>query len=324
MKVELRRGGLLESVHQVEAVVIGVDGVIWATPGAADCATFMRSAAKPFQAIGLITGGAADQFGFTAEEVALASASHYGEEMHTRVVSSMLAKIHLTPDALRCGIHPPYDKEAAAALTAPPTALHSNCSGKHAAMLAQCVHAGWSLEYLPIDHPVQQRNLDSVAAFSGLERARIGIGVDGCGVPSFQLPLSHIATAFLNLIRPHSQDGPTAQAAERITQAMTDHPRLVGGRGVLGSDLMAAGHGRIVAKGGAEGLVGIGIRGAALGIALKVVDGSSRALDAAAMTLLDHLELLSADEAKSLEPHRRPIVANVAGQAVGELVALWP
>ncbi len=324
MRVELRRGGYLESVHQVEAAVVGSDGVAWATAGAAGCVTFMRSAAKPFQAIGLITSGAADHFHFADEELALAAASHYGEPVHTRVVSGMLEKIHLSKDALRCGAHAPYDKQAAAALVGPPSALHSNCSGKHAAMLAQCVQAGWDLEYLPIDHPLQQRNLDTVAAFSGVLPSSIELGVDGCGVPTFRLPLTAIAQAFLSLVHPAGQDGGMAEAAGRICHAMTSHPRLVGGSGVFGSDLMAAGHGQIVAKGGAEGLLGIGVRDRQLGIALKVVDGSARALDVAAMAVLDQFHLLDAQASQRLASHRQPPVTNVAGRVVGELVAVLP
>ncbi len=320
MRVELRRGGLLESVHRIDAVVVGMGGVIWQSPGAADSVTFMRSAAKPFQALGLITSGSQERFRFGSEEMALAAASHYGTAEHTRVVSTMLERCGLTVGDLRCGAHPPYDKDAAAALSGPPTALHSNCSGKHAAMLAQCVAAGWDLDYLPLAHPVQQRNRDAVAAFAELEVESIGTGTDGCGVPTFRLPLAAIAVAFRNLVRPTEQTPALADAAARITGAMRAHPYLVGGHGVFGSELMAASGGQLVAKGGAEGLIGIGLGEAGLGIAVKVADGSSRAVAVAAMAVLDRFDLLPPAAGEALASYRRPVVLNVAGHPVGELV----
>src|ERR1044072_4983309 len=143
--VEVKRGSITESRHRGHIAVVEPDGNIIAYAGALNTVTFLRSSAKPLQAIPLLVTGAADRFGFTDREVALACASHNGEPIHTELAASMLKKIGLGPEALKCGVHEPYSVEAAQQLRErgeTPTVLHNNCSGKHAGMLAVAVHLG--------------------------------------------------------------------------------------------------------------------------------------------------------------------------------------
>src|SRR5918911_1504987 len=136
--VEVTRGSITESRHRGHIVAVDGDGQIVSHLGAPHNVTFLRSSSKPHQAIPLVASGAADHFGFTEKEVAIACASHNGETIHTETVAGLLRKIGLEEGALKCGAHEPYSAEAARRLRergVEPTALHNNCSGKHTGML---------------------------------------------------------------------------------------------------------------------------------------------------------------------------------------------
>jgi L-asparaginase II len=224
------------------------------------------------QALPLLITGAADRFGFTDREVALACGSHNGEHIHTELAASMLRKIGLGREALKCGAHEPYGAEAALELREKgeqPNELHNNCSGKHAAMIAVCRAHGWPVEgYRHPDHPLQQALHAEVAAAAELEPKDVPTGPDGCGVVCFALPLERAARAFSRF---EQLDGGT-----RIAAAMRARPELVGGNGGTDTELMRTVSGWI-AKGGAEGLM-CAASADGLGIALKTQDGNSRAL----------------------------------------------
>src|ERR1043165_878508 len=158
--VEVKRGSITESRHRGHIVAVEPDGNIVASLGAPHNVTFLRSSAKPFQALPLLLTGAADHFGFTDREVALVCASHNGEPIHTELAASMLKKIGLGPEALKCGVHEPYSVQAAADLRArgeEPNVLHNNCSGKHTGMLAVALQLGAPIDsYENPSSPVQK------------------------------------------------------------------------------------------------------------------------------------------------------------------------
>ena len=187
--VEVKRGSITESRHRGHIVVVDPEGNIITSLGAPENVTYLRSSAKPFQAIPLLITGAADHFGFTDREVALACGSHNGEPIHTELAASILKKIGLTLEALHCGAHEPYGTEAALALRArgeQPNALHNNCSGKHAGMLAVARHLGAPIEnYESPENPVQKAIADVVSQFSGIAVTDLAVGVDGCAAPAF-------------------------------------------------------------------------------------------------------------------------------------------
>src|SRR5688572_21353657 len=205
------RGDTVESMHRGHLVALDGDGNTVVSIGDPKSVTFYRSAAKPFQALPFITSGAADAFGFSDEEIALACASHSGEARHVRIAQLMLERTGLSESYLRCGTHLPFnEKESERMLRAGehPTQLHNNCSGKHAAMLAMAKHTGADLStYDAIDNSVQQEILGIISLFSDVPVGSIKIGIDGCAAPNFALPLAAMAKSFLNLISPPDSFG---------------------------------------------------------------------------------------------------------------------
>src|SRR5262245_5272510 len=229
--VEVRRGGITESRHRGHVVIVEPDGNVVAFLGAPHNVTFLRSSAKPFQALPLLLTGAADRFGFTDQEVALACASHNGEPIHTKIAASMLEKIGLGPEALKCGVHEPYSAEAAAALRAnneAPNVLHNNCSGKHVGMLAVALQLGAPIEsYESPESPVQIAIARAVSEFADMPVEDLAIGIDGCAAPIFGISVRAMALAYARLVAPPASfDKPTRDACERIVRVMTAYPEL--------------------------------------------------------------------------------------------------
>jgi L-asparaginase II len=335
MLVELRRGSVVESRHRVHVAVVDEAGRLVARAGNPELITFWRSAAKPFQAMPLVSDGAADRFGLTREELALCCASHSSEQGQVALVRDFLAKIGCSERDLLCGPHTPlspavakdYDTRGVRV-----TAVFSNCSGKHAGMLALARHHGWPIEeYTRPDHPVQQRCLTEVSRWTGVPASHIGIAVDGCGVPCFALPIRNMAAAYAALgprrgewevvhsgvarssARPGSEPL-TTHHASRIVEAMLRHPDLVAGEGRACTDLMRAHPGRVIVKTGAEGVYSALLVREGWGVALKVEDGHTAAAELAITAVLAQLGL----RPQPAHLESRPVV-NTRGQTVGSL-----
>jgi L-asparaginase II len=331
--VEVRRGAITESRHRGHIVAVEPDGNVVAYLGAPETVTFLRSSAKPFQALPLVVSGAADRFGFTDREVALACASHNGEPIHTEIVTSMLKKIGLGPEALKCGAHEPYGAEAARELRErgeAPSVLHNNCSGKHAGMLALALHLGAPVEtYNEPENPVQLAIGKTVAQFSGLPIEDLAVGTDGCAVPVFGLTMKAMARAYARLVAPlASFDEATREACRRIVRVMSAYPELIGGTSDrLDTELMRAAPGRLISKVGAEGVYTAGINPSdewpnGLGLALKIEDGDDKR--ARAPVVIESLRQLGVLRDESLEAVARYAffpVLNRPGEVVGEVRA---
>ncbi|MBA2379595.1 MAG: asparaginase [Blastocatellia bacterium] len=328
--VNVIRGETVESIHRGHWLAIDGDGNVIGTAGDPETVTFIRSAAKPFQALPLITSGAADTYGFSEEEIALACASHSGEARHVRIAQLMLERIELTESYLRCGTHLPFSEKEAERMQRAgeyPTQLHNNCSGKHAAMLATAKHLGSDLAtYEALEHPVQQEILKLFALYSGVPENEIAIGIDGCAAPNFAVPLSAMALAMINLYSPPDTfAGEVQAAAKRIVSAMVSFPELIGGSTRLDTMLMQAANGRIISKVGADGVWSCGIipiderpNGAA--IALKIEDGDDhRARPVTAVAILKQLGILAADALPELSPM---LIKNWRGDVVGRVEAV--
>lgn len=327
------RGETVESVHRGHLIAIDGNGDTLLSIGDPKVVTYFRSASKPFQALPCITSGAADEFHFSEEEIAMACASHSGEARHVRIVGLMLERIGLNEAHLHCGSHLPfYDKESERILRAGEyaTQLHNNCSGKHAAMLAFAKHIDADVNtYEFLENPVQQRILETVSQFTEIPADKIKIGIDGCCAPNFAIPLQAMATAFGNLIRPEAFDQNTQAACRRIVSAMTKFPELIGGSERLDTILMQAASGRIISKVGAEGVWLCGVLPGerypvGLAIALKIEDGDdlySRSV--AAIEILRQLGILSATDLSELSPmpikNRRGDVVGRVQSSVGEV-----
>ncbi len=296
--------------------MVNSSGEVIAGLGDRGLRTYMRSAAKPIQAMPLLESGAVEHFGFSAKELAVMMASHNGESFHLAAVESILGKIGLTPGHLHCGFHRPLLRDAAdnwLKSEQDESALLNNCSGKHAGMLALARFLETPLEtYLSVDHPVQQRILRRLSALSGLPEDGIETGIDGCSAPAFYLPLHGMATAFARLA-----DGKLA-AAEQAFTIMSTNPEMVAGAGRFDTALMRCSGGRIVCKLGAEGVRCCSVRGENnLGIAVKVADGGQRASGVVLLEILAQLDLLSADELQQMQAFHRPRLRNCAGLDVG-------
>jgi L-asparaginase II len=331
--VEVRRGALTESRHRGHIVVIEPDGNIVAYLGSPPTVTFLRSAAKPFQALPLLTSGAAANFGFTDEEVALACASHNGEPIHTELVASMLQKIGFGQEALKCGIHEPYSIEVAGKLKLlgqPPNVLQNNCSGKHAGMLAFAKHIGAPTEnYNHAENPVQIAIAEVMSQFSGVPVTDMAVAIDGCAVPVFGITVKAMAFAFARLVSPPATfDKPTRDACARIVRVMSAHPELIGGTSDrLDTEIMRAAPGRLISKVGAEGVYTAGILPCeewpkGLGLALKIEDGDDkRARPVVVIETLRQLGVLRDESLEAVASYAFFPVQNRPGEVVGEVRA---
>ncbi len=337
---ELTRGRIVESVHYGAIAIVDAEGRLLFSDGDPQSITFLRSSAKPFQALPLFERGGPERFGLTQKEQALICASHEGSDEHVRTVEAIQTKVGIGESDLQCGVHMPGDAAAYKALIIRgerPTPNRNNCSGKHTGMLACAKMRGLPLDtYLEPDHPVQQEILAAVSEMSDYPRERIEIGIDGCSAPNFALPLYNAALAYARLCDPRGMSAARAQAAREITSAMMAHPEMVSGPGEFDCELMQAGKGRIVCKRGAEGfqalglMPGMGAMGRGIGIAFKVSDGDmqsrtieieplNRVRPAVTLEILRQMGVLSADLAKSLSAFGPVLpIKNHRGLIVGE------
>jgi L-asparaginase II len=281
---ELTRGRIVESVHYGAIAIVDSRGLLQYSCGDPQTLAFLRSSAKPFQALPFFERGGPERFGLSQKEQALLCASHEGSDEHVRTVESIQAKAGIRESDLLCGVHMPGDAKAYEALIAggeAPTPNRNNCSGKHSGMLAHAKMRGLPLAtYLEIEHPIQQDILTAVAEMSGYPREKIEVGIDGCSAPNFAVPLYNAALAFARLCDPHDLSEGRAKALTQITAAMTGHPEMISGENEFDCRLMRAGAGGIVSKRGAEGFQALGLKAgvlgpgsAGLGIAFKVSDG---------------------------------------------------
>jgi len=322
--VRVERGPLTESVHRVHIAVVDREGRLLAHAGEPRRLTFARSAAKPLQAVAVLAAGAAERFGLSGEQIALLCASHNGEPRHVEMAASLLERLGLTADDLRCGPHFPFHKPTADQMKRDgiaPSRLHNNCSGKHAGMLALALLLGAPLSGYPSpDHPVQQAMLRTVSAMTGVPAADIPLGTDGCGVPVFGLPLDRLASGFAALGQPDRLSAAEAAACRTIVAAMRAHPYYVAGTDRFDTRLIEATRGRIIGKMGAEGVFALTVPDEGTSLAFKMEDGAMRALYPAVMEALVQLGKLKPDELDALREFHRPPVRNWSGDVVGSIV----
>ncbi len=321
--VELTRGGVVESIHRGDLAVVDFEGLLLYSVGdPREKSAFIRSSSKPIQAIPVVESGAASRYGLTDQELAVFCASHSAEDIHVETIMSILRKIDLPESALQCGRHLPFDKASSEALVRAgeePREVHCNCSGKHSGMLTLAQHMGWDASnYLNLEHPVQQAMLDAMAKFAEMSREDISIGIDGCGVPVFGLPVYNMALAWAQLVQPDRFSPATQQAAARIRTAMTRHPRLVAGTGRLCTGLMTSLNGRVIAKSGAEGVYCVALLDKGIGIAVKIEDGNGRATGPAVIEALQQMGFLSEDDLEALKGFHYPTLYNHRRDVIGQ------
>jgi L-asparaginase II len=315
LHVEQVRGGLVETTHPIIAAVADASGVRWSVGGTTAC--FWRSSSKPLQLTSSLEQLPPDLVAALSDaDLAIGAASHGATPAHVAVVAGLLARFGLTEEGLRCGTHwPSHDASAREMVRAgtKASAIHNNCSGKHTFMLAAAAARGWDLDYRPIDHPLQQVNAARFEEWSG---AAAGVAVDGCGVPTFHVPVDAMARAFARL----AAEMGAGTLAGRVGWAMHREPDLVSSPGELDARLMREGREPVTAKRGAEGLMCIALPERGVGIAIKCLTGSGPALEVGVRAVLAEVAPTLLDDAFAWPPL---VVKNVVGATVGERRAVW-
>ncbi|MBS1190950.1 MAG: asnA [Rhodocyclaceae bacterium] len=320
------RGDGVESVYYGSIAVATAAGELLGGVGDTAFPVFTRSALKPFQALPFVAGGGPGRFGFSSRQVALLCASHSGEPRHVAAVADMLARIGCSAADLQCGSHVPLFYSATGAQLPPnlePTPLQHNCSGKHTGFLAWCrQHGEPTGDYLDPGHPVQQAVRHTLADMVGCPESAIPMGIDGCSAPNYALPLARLAQAYARLATP-GQPGAEGAALATLFRAMTAHPEMISGEARNDLFLMQAGAGDWVAKGGAEGVQAIGVASRGLGIAIKIADGSPRAVQVAVAAAIAQLGLADFSREDALGRWQAGEIRNYAGRRTGRFMPVF-
>lgn len=284
IEVHLLREGIVESTHQVEAVVSDERGRILSVAGSMETTSFMRSALKPFQALAVISTGVMERYDLTDKDLAIICSSHQGNIEQARQVFNVLWRADIESSCLQCPI--PVGRESA---------LQNNCSGKHAGMLAVCQQRNWPLEtYLHRSNPVQKLIIKKIGELLSMPGDEFISAKDDCGAPTYSMQLGQMACLYAKLACGSHFD------LERIVRAMTHHPTMVAGEGAFDTELMILTEGRIVSKSGAEGIQCVGNIDQEMGLAIKVIDGAKRAKYAAALRILRQMGWITTTVAETL------------------------
>jgi L-asparaginase II len=330
--VHALRGGIVESSHRGAVAVVDADGTVHTQRGDIGRPIFPRSAVKVLQALPLVASGAADRFGLTDAELALACASHGGEVRHADTAAGMLAKAGVDVAALECGTHWPYHDGSIKALAAAgqqPSALHNNCSGKHSGFVCLgCLMAEGSDRraflkgYVKPDHPVMREVTAALQATTGYDLAHAARGTDGCSIPTYAIPLRHLAHAFARVATGVGLSEGHARAAKRLRQAVAAAPDMVAGTGRFDSRVMAQLGERVFCKVGAEGVYCAALPEQGLGVAVKMDDGNTaRACEVAMAALIQRLLPLEGEDAALMARLADVRLSNWNGIEVGALQA---
>lgn len=340
--LEVTRGKIVESVHNGAAAVVDSGGRLLAWLGDPQTVTFLRSSAKPIQALPFIEHGGDQTFHLTSKEVAIICASHDGTDEHVEVIKGIQAKVGIQESDLLCGTHLPYHTATAEAMLKKdeqPTPNRHNCSGKHTGMLAFARMRGLPIsDYVNPEHPVQKTIKTTIAELCSIPEEKIEIGIDGCSAPVHAIPLYNAALGFARLADPRGLSVDRATACRRITASMMANPVMIGGPGRFDTCLMEVCSGRLIAKVGAEGYMAIGVMAGALGpespgigLVVKIADGDislrkpngetyNRARTAVTLEILRQMGYLNDKELEALSTDFGPIrpVTNWRKFVVGE------
>lgn len=323
--VETTRGLAVESRHSGSVAVVDADGALVFALGDVERPVFARSCVKALQALPLVESGAADRFGFGDAELSLACASHSGEPEHVAIAAGALARLSLDESALECGAHWPLNDAAARALAASgagPSQLHNNCSGKHAGFLClACAMEVPTENYVGPDHPVQREVAAALGAMTGHDLATTPVGTDGCGIPTYAIPLSSIAQGFARFGSGDGLASARAAAAQRLMNAVWSAPLNVAGAGRFDTETMQAFGRDVFVKIGAEGVHAAALPGLGLGVAIKIDDGAGRAAETAMAAVLQRLMRPHGGAAEWLEGRVRQPLRNASGREIGEVRA---
>ncbi|RFB81330.1 asparaginase [Methylovirgula sp. 4M-Z18] len=326
--VEVTRGDRVESRHRGAIAVSDASGRLLLALGDVEAAIFPRSAVKALQALPLLESGAADQYGLSAAEIALAVASHSGEPVHAETSAAMLAKAGRDPACLECGVQWPMNEAVARAMAArgeKPTALNNNCSGKHAGFVCLSCYMQEDPEgYVSPNHKVMREVKGALESVTGIVLDDAQAGTDGCSIPTYAFPLKVLAQSFAKFGTGTGFAPERAQAAARIRAAVAEHPYMVAGRNRFDTDVMSVLRAKAFTKTGAEGVFCAALPSQGLGIAIKCDDGTTRAAEMMMAAALQRFLPLSDEERLLLAPRLAPRLVNWNGIEVGAIRATEP
>lgn len=320
--IEVTRGPVVESMHQVMAVVVNENGSLAQYWGNPNFLTLPRSAIKMLQTLALVESGAADHFNLEAKHIALACGSHRGEKDHLQALAQWLEKTGIKESQLVCGPHFPYDEKSAHDMIRrgnAPTPLCNNCAGKHLALITTCLHAGEnSLGYEKYEHSAQKRLRKVLTEAIKVDHSKVAHGIDGCGIPTYGTSLQSLAVGMSSLIS-SKETAARKAAAQRILDAVKSHPYYVAGSDNFVTAVIEKSQGRAIIKTGAEGVVCGVLPEKRMAFAIKASDGAGRAAQVAAASILLLLGGLNESEFRSLSTYTLPEVKNWKGEVVGQM-----
>lgn len=319
--VEVTRNGMVESVHDGNVAVVQQDGSLTCYYGDPDQICYFRSSGKPFIVLSHLNKGVYKAFGLNLKELAIMASSHSGGKQHIETLMAIADKLGVQEADINCGVREPYGLNEKFELYKSglmPTQWHNNCSGKHLGFIAACRVMGWPTDnYWDISHPIQQDVLACISEFSDIPKDKIHIGIDGCGVPVFGVPLKKVALAYARLFDTEFAGGKYREAQELLHKAVSQYPEMIAGDGRLDTELIRCTQGELFGKMGADGVFCVYCRPQSLGIAVKIQDGSVRAVDPVVMETLKQTEVISDDVLQKLNHFHYPPVITWTGKNTG-------
>lgn len=325
--VVLTRSNRIESMHQGHICVIDSQKNTLYSIGNSHTKIYLRSSAKPIQAVSLVNSGAMENFHITLQELAIICSSHSGEDFHRAAVSSILNKIGLNETNLSCGIANPYNQDMINDLIKKgerPSQLFNCCSGKHAGMLALCKYYNYPIQgYTEPEHPVQQLILKTTAELLECPSDNITIGIDGCGIPTFMITLHQAAYLYSLLAHGSNHTGKYQEAFGLIQKAMTANPRMINGDKEFCTDLITHSDGKVIGKVGAEGIYCVAVPEKQLGICIKISDGNERAVYPVTTHILSQMGVLNEQAMEKLKIWAYPPVKNHKGKVMGYTIPVF-
>lgn len=321
--VEIYRGEVLENVHRGSLCVVDEQGKVICSAGDIDRMCYPRSTLKYIQQLPLLESGAFAHYGFTLQELAVMCGSHNGESQHLALVRKILNKIGLDESHLQCGAHPPAcaaDLEALYSEHKKPSAIHNNCSGKHAGFLAYAQYIGAdTATYLQREHPLQQAIMQATAEVYDYPQDDFYIGIDGCSAPNFAMPVYQHAMGYKNLVSTKRFSEKRRRSLEMIVRAVSENPFMVAGTGRYCTDLMQLCGSELVAKAGADGVFGLALKSRKIGLFIKIDDGKMSAQYHVAQKFVEKTGLFNPQILQKLKPYRQGELKNYAGKVTGNI-----
>jgi len=318
---EVIRNGLVESIHHGNIAVVNTEGQLISYLGNPEQICYFRSSGKPFILLSHLKKKINERFGLTMQELAIMASSHSGGTKHVQTLLSIAKKLEVEESDITCGIREPYglnEKFELYGTGKKPAQWHNNCSGKHLGNIAACKAMGWSIEnYSDFDHPVQQDILETISEFSGYPKEKIYIGVDGCGVPVFGVPLKNMALAYARIFDTGFLNGEYKDEQELLYDAVKKHPDMIAGDGRIDTELIRATSGDHFGKMGSDGVFCVHVHSKGLGISIKIQDGGVRAVDPVVIETLKQLGTLSDEVLGKLRKFHYPPVKTWGGETVG-------